>query len=125
MNHAATGSVPIQSYCWDQDEHVVRVHLKPAACPEDVSVEFRRFGFDVSIAHEGLRYSMSVDSLCGPIDPERCSVRTRSGGSYAVLRLAKERGRESEWPALLGANGGVSACDQAARQAVRDLGLNT
>lgn len=104
-------------YCWDQDEQTVRVYLQPAVELENVLVDFHRSGFHIAISHEGLSYQMSMAPLFGPIDPQRCKVRTRSGGSYVVLRLAKEKGALGEWP-------GLRDCDQIARDTVLSLTEN-
>jgi hypothetical protein len=98
-------------YCWDQDEKTVTVYLQPAVELENVLVDFHSRGFNIVISHEGVRYQMSMSPLFGAIDPQRCRVRTRSGGSYVVLRLAKEKGALGEWP-------GLRDLDQVARDAV-------
>jgi hypothetical protein len=111
-------------YCWDQDEQMVRIYLQPAVELENVLVDFHRFGFNCVISHEGLSYQMNMSFLFGPIDPQRCRVRTRSGGSYVVLRLAKEKGALGEWPGLRQSskmNGPGGDCDRIARDTVRSL----
>mmetsp|Transcript_13288 Transcript_13288/g.19037 ORF Transcript_13288/g.19037 Transcript_13288/m.19037 type:complete len:140 (+) Transcript_13288:67-486(+) len=114
------GAISIEKrygYCWDQTEQLVRVYLQPAESMENVNVEFHRNGFDITIHHEGRRYAMHVDSLFGAIEPERCRVNARQGGSHVVLRLAKDVSSCGEWPGLRHADGG-SQCADIARSAV-------
>jgi len=109
-------------YCWDQDEQTIRVYLQPVVERENVLVDFHRFGFNIVIQHEGLSYQMSMAPLFRPIDPQRCRIRTRSGGSYVVLRLAKEKGALGEWSGLRRTSTAACGdCDQIARDTVLSL----